>query len=267
MTLNALTVDVEDWPQSTLDRSWPISERALHNTRRMLALFSEGGVRATFFVQGMVTERFPELVKEIAAAGHEVATHGHSHELIFRLGRRAFAAELRYSVEMLEDLSGQRVLGHRAPDFSITRESLWALEEMEALGLRYDSSIFPIHNPRYGISDAQRFPYRWNDLIEFPISTVRWGGVNLPVAGGGYLRLFPYAVTCWAIQRINAQSQPAMIYVHPYELDTEELRLLGDQVPWTLRLTQGLNRGRTEAKLRALMHDFELAPVREVLGL
>ena len=106
MTLNALTVDVEDWPQSTLDRSWPISERALHNTRRMLALFSEGGVRATFFVQGMVTERFPELVKEIAAAGHEVATHGHSHELIFRLGRRAFAAELRYSIEMLEDLSG-----------------------------------------------------------------------------------------------------------------------------------------------------------------
>ena len=159
------------------------------------------------------------------------------------------------------------MLGHRAPDFSITRESLWALEEMEALGLRYDSSIFPIHNPRYGISDAQRFPYRWNDLIEFPISTVRWGGVNLPVAGGGYLRLFPYAVTCWAIQRINAQSQPAMIYVHPYELDTEELRLLGDQVPWTLRLTQGLNRGRTEAKLRALMHDFELAPIREVLGL
>jgi polysaccharide deacetylase family protein (PEP-CTERM system associated) len=265
--LNALTVDVEDWPQSSLDRSWPISERALHNTRRMLALLVEEGVQATFFVQGMVAERFPELVKEIAAPGHEVATHGHSHELIFRLGRRAFAAELRYSVQMLEDLSGQRVLGHRAPDFSITKDSLWALEEIAALGLRYDSSIFPIYNPRYGIQDAQRFPHFRNGLIEFPISTVRWAGINLPVAGGGYLRLFPYAVTRWAIRRINAQGQPAMIYLHPYELDTEELRLLGDQIPWSLRLTQGLNRGRTEAKLRALMRDFELAAVREVLGL
>jgi len=233
----------------------------------MLALFAEGGVRATFFVQGMVAERFPELVKEIVAAGHEVATHGHSHELIFRLGRQAFAAELRHSIEMLEDLSGQRVLGHRAPDFSITKDSLWALEEIAALGLRYDSSIFPIYNPRYGIPDARRFPHFRNGLIEFPISTVCWAGINLPVAGGGYLRLFPYAVTRWAIRRINAQGQPAMIYLHPYELDTEELRLLGDQVPWNLRLTQGLNRGRTEAKLRALMRDFELAPVREVLEL
>lgn len=164
--LNALTIDVEDWPQSTLDRSWPISERALHNARRMLALLSEGGVQATFFVQGMVAERFPDLVKEVAAAGHEVATHGHSHALIFRLGRQAFAAELRYSVEMLEDLSGQRVLGHRAPDFSITKDSLWALEEIAALGLRYDSSIFPIYNPRYGIPDAQRFPDFWNGLMD-----------------------------------------------------------------------------------------------------
>jgi polysaccharide deacetylase family protein (PEP-CTERM system associated) len=266
MTKNALTIDAEDWGQSTLDRARPITERVAVNTRRLLALLAEWQVRATFFVQGMVAERFPELVIEIAEAGHELATHGYSHQAVYRLGRERFASELSRSMALIEGISGQRVTGHRAADFSITSETPWAMDVLRDHGLRYDSSIFPSYHPYYGTPGSPCHPYCVvNGLVEFPVATVPVGPMRLPVAGGGYFRLFPYFVTRWGIRRINASSIPAVLYLHPYELDECELTELGREVPWRLRLTQGTNRSRTERKLRALLRDFAFGPLIDLL--
>jgi polysaccharide deacetylase family protein (PEP-CTERM system associated) len=266
--MHALTIDVEDWPQSTLDFSLPITERAVHNTRLLLDILRQHRVRATSFVLGLLAERFPEVVAAIAADGHEIGTHGYSHKPVFGIGPAAFADELTRSVSLLEEISGQRVVGYRAPDFSITTDSLWALDIIADQGLRYDSSIFPVRTARYGISGAPRFAYRLaNGLIELPLSTVRWGGRTWPAAGGGYLRLYPYFVTRWAIRRIHVEGAPAVVYLHPYELDPTELDEIEWPVPARLRLTQGLNRRHTRAKLERLLQDFRFGPVTEVLGL
>jgi polysaccharide deacetylase family protein (PEP-CTERM system associated) len=265
--LHALTIDVEDWPQSSLDFSLPITERAVHNTRRLLEIFRQRRVRATFFVLGLVAERFPELVAEIAADGHEIGSHGFSHKPVFGIGPDAFADELARSVRLLEEISGQRVLGYRAPDFSITADSLWALDIIAEQGLHYDSSIFPVRTSRYGLSGAQRFVHRLeNGLIELPLSTLSWVGRLWPVAGGGYLRLYPYRVTRWAVQRIQNAGMPAVVYLHPYELDPTELDEIEWPVPARLRLTQGLNRRRIRARLEQLLQEFRFGPVSEVLG-
>jgi polysaccharide deacetylase family protein (PEP-CTERM system associated) len=268
--LNAMTIDAEDWPQSTLDFSLPVTERAVRNTRGLLEIFRRNGnqVRATFFVLGLLAERFPQIVREIAADGHEVATHGYSHKPVYGLGPQAFADELARSVRLLEDLSGQRVLGFRAPDFSITADSLWALDILAEQGLLYDSSIFPVRTSRYGIGDALRSAYRLpNGLIELPLSTVRWGGRRWPAAGGGYLRLYPYTVTRWAIQSIQADGFPAVVYLHPYEIDPTELDEIEWPVPARLKLTQGLNRRYIRGRLERLLHDFTFGPACDVLQL
>ncbi len=270
--LNVMTIDAEDWPQSTLDFSLPITERAVRNTRGLLEIFrrsrSRDQVRATFFVLGLLAESFPQIVREIAADGHEVATHGYSHKPVFGLGPKAFADELSRSVKLLEDLSGQKVLGFRAPDFSITADSLWALDIIAEQGLLYDSSIFPVRTSRYGIGDASRSAYRLpNGLIELPLSTVRWGGRRWPAAGGGYLRLYPYPVTRWAIQSIQADGFPAVVYLHPYEIDPTELDEIEWPVPAKLRLTQGLNRRYIRGRLERLLHDFTFGPACDVLKL
>jgi polysaccharide deacetylase family protein (PEP-CTERM system associated) len=266
--LHALTIDVEDWPQSTLDFSLPITERAARNTRLLLDILRQHKVRATFFVLGLFAERLPEVVAEIAADGHEIGSHGYSHKPVFGIGPAAFADELARSVSLLEEISGQPVVGYRAPDFSITNDSLWALNIIANQGLHFDSSIFPYRNSRYGIADAPRHAYALaNGLIELPLSTVRWGRRTWPVAGGGYLRLYPYFVTRWAIRRIEAERAPAVVYLHPYELDPTELDEIEWPVPARLRLTQGLNRRRTRAKLEQLLQDFRFGPVTEVLKL
>ena len=266
MIKNGLTVDLEDWAQSTFDLARPITERVLVNTRRLMNLLAEYQVQATFFVQGMVAERFPELVVEIAEAGHELATHGYSHQAVYRLGQRQFAAELEQSIAIVEDISGQKVIGHRAPDFSITRRTPWAMEVLSDYGLRYDSSVFPIHHPHYGSPGAPRHPYYVLDgLIEFPVATVPIGPIGLPVAGGGYFRYFPYSVIRSGIRRINATGIPAVLYLHPYELDDREMSELRGEVPWRLRLTQGMNRGQTERNLRALLRDFAFSPLVDLL--
>ena len=268
--LNALTIDTEDWPQSSLDFSLPITERAVRNTRSLLDIFRRGPnpVRATFFVLGLLAESFPQIVKEIAADGHEIGTHGYSHKPVFGIGPKAFADELSRSVKLLEDLSGQKVLGYRAPDFSITSDSLWALDILAEQGLLYDSSIFPVRTSRYGIGDASRSAYRLpNGLIELPLSTVRWGGRRWPAAGGGYLRLYPYTVTRWAIQSIQADGFPAVVYLHPYEIDPTEL----DEIEWPvsakLKLTQGLNRRYIRGRLERLLQDFKFGSASDVLRL
>lgn len=265
---NALTVDVEDWPQSTLDRSLPITQRFVRSTLHLLEIFARHHVRATFFVLGKAAEAFPEIVPLIASAGHEIASHGYSHVPVWQLTPEEFATDVRRARAIIEPLAGTPLLGYRAPDFSIGTRNLWALDVLRAEGLRYDSSIYPIRNPRYGVPGAPLAPYKVADgFVEFPLATVEVGGVRWPVAGGGYLRLAPYRLTRWALQRINAAGRPGVVYLHPYELDANELDELPYRIPLRLRITQGFNRHRTAAKLDALLSEFAFAPMREVLGL
>jgi len=211
---NIFTIDVEDWFQvenyaSVIERDrWPELElRVEANVDRLLALLAAKDVRATFFILGWVAERVPELVRRVARAGHEVASHGWSHRPIWNLTREQFAQEVRRSRELLCKLSGQDVTGYRAPTFSITRETLWALESLAAAGYRYDSSIFPVHHDRYGIPDAPLAIHRRDEgLWEVPLSVFQAGSLRLPVAGGGYLRLYPRALT-WEFEAMSASSR------------------------------------------------------------
>jgi polysaccharide deacetylase family protein (PEP-CTERM system associated) len=269
-TVNALTVDFEDWYQGLEippERWGGFEDRIGASTRRLLDVFSEHEVRATFFVLGHVAERHPELVREIAARGHELATHGYSHTLVYQLTPAAYREELVRSIGTIEALSGTRVLGHRAPFFSVTRDSLWVLDLLLELGLRYDSSIHPVKNYRYGIEDAPRWPHPierdGRTLTEFPISTARVLGRNLPVAGGAYFRIYPYALTWAAFRAINAEGGAATFYVHPWELDPGHPRI---PLPRRIALTHYVNLGATERRLHRLLRDFRFAPMREVLG-
>jgi len=270
---NALTFDVEDWYQSTYNKNAQVRSIVIEQTSKVLGILSDAGIHATFFVQGVIAEAFPQIVKEIFKLGNEVGTHGYAHELVFEQTQSAFAEDLDKSIKLLEDLIGIKVIGYRAPDFSITERSLWALDILEQAGILYDSSIFPIKNKRYGIPDAERhFHYvRDRGIIEFPLSTVRILGKNLPVSGGGYFRLLPYKIIKSALKRINAEGTPAVVYMHPYEFDPYDIssirgisKSLSDSL---FRIMQNMNRKKSETKLRNLLKDFAFSPVAEVLNL
>jgi polysaccharide deacetylase family protein (PEP-CTERM system associated) len=264
---HALTVDVEDWPQSTLDQSLPITERAVRNTHAMLELFARHDVRGTFFVLGLLAEKYPQVVREIDAAGHEVASHGYSHKAVFQIGPDAFRDELIRSRRQLEDLTGKQVLGYRAPDFSITSASLWALDVLAEQGFVYDSSVFPVKLRRYGIADFPRRIHRLeNGLVEVPMSSVLFASRRWPVAGGGYLRLLPVWLTALAMRRLESESQPAIIYLHPYEIDAAELGELKLDIPWKTRLTQGLNRSRVAPRLEYLFRQFHFTTLADLIS-
>lgn len=241
--VNAFTVDVEDCFQI----SAPAPAIAERNTDRVLSVLADHGVRGTFFVSGCIAERSPALIRRIAAAGHEIASHGFSHELIYSQTQSAFRAETARSKEHLEDLIGAPVLGYRAPSFSITRDSLWALDALIDLGFEYDSSVFPIRHDRYGIPGAAREPGTitapsGRRIAEFPMAAADYFGVQVPVSGGGYFRIFPYWLTRAGLRRINSQqSRPFVFYVRPWDLET------------------------CEARLRRLLAEFRFAPVRDVL--
>lgn len=267
--VNALTIDFEDWYQGI---QIPMAEWARFEDRiefaggRLLDVLRGHGARATFFVLGAVAERHPDLVRRIAADGHEVATHGWSHTLVYRQAPDEFRDELARSIALLESLSGQKILGHRAPFFSITKQSLWALGVLRDLGVRYDSSVYPVLNWRYGIEDAPRWPYVMGEegagLAEFPISTLRLFGRNLPVAGGAYFRIYPYGWTKAAFRAINRGGRAAVFYLHPWELDPDHPRI---PLPRRIALTHYVNLRSTEGKLRRLLSDFRFAPMKEVL--
>jgi polysaccharide deacetylase family protein (PEP-CTERM system associated) len=255
-----VSIDVEDWPQSSWDRELPITRRAADNTRRLLALLDRAGIRATMFVLGKLAEQFPELVREIDAAGHEVASHGYGHVEIFKQTRDQFAADLRRSKGFLEQLLGRRVRGYRAPDFSIVRGSLWALEELVLAGFDYDSSIFPVKRPRYGIPDWPLAPVRvrlaeGRSIVEFPIASYRALGKNWPVGGGGYHRLLPGPAGRWLAGRVM-RSRPFVFYCHPYEFDPREFAEIDIEIPLAVRLHQGLGRGRFEGRFTRLLERF-----------
>lgn len=267
---NALTIDFEDWYHGIeipYTRWEGFEERIEAAGRHTLAVLAKAGVRATFFVLGWVAERHPALVREIAGDGHEVATHGWSHSFVYQLTPERFRDELTRSMRLLEELSGRPVIGHRAPFFSITRQSLWALDIMREVGLRYDSSIYPVLNYRYGIDGAERWPHQiggeGRGLAEFPISTWRFLGKNLPVAGGAYFRILPYAITRLAFRSINREGHPVVFYLHPWELDPEHPRV---SLPRRIALTHYANLRATEGRLGRLLRDFRFAPMKEVLG-
>jgi polysaccharide deacetylase family protein (PEP-CTERM system associated) len=272
--VNAMSVDVEDYFHvSVFDGIVPrtqwaqMESRVCANTTRLLDLFAEFNVRSTFFVLGWVAERYPELVKSIADGGHEIASHGYAHRLIYDQTPAAFREDVRKAKRLLEDESGCAVLGYRAPSYSITPRSLWALDILIEEGYGYDSSIFPIRHDRYGIPVSPRDPFPierdGGTLMEVPGSTVRVGPLNLPIAGGGYFRLLPYQWTRWGIARLNTvEQQAAVFYIHPWEIDPEQPRL---HAGWLGRLRHYRNLDQTEARLRALLTDFRFSTVGSLL--
>ena len=274
--VNAMSVDVEDYFQvSAFDAvvarsTWGQQEsRVVANTTRLLEIFEQSGVTATFFVLGWIAERFPSLVRKISAAGHEIASHGYNHELVYTLTPEQFRDDVRAAKDRLEDAAGVAVLGYRAPSFSIVEKSLWALDALLEVGYVYDASIFPIHHDRYGIPNADRHPHTLHrqagSLVELPGSTVRLGGMNLPVGGGGYFRLLPYWWTRWGIRRVNElERQPVVFYLHPWEIDPGQPRFKVGTAT-SIRHYTGL--GSTAGRLTQLLTDFRFASVASVLGL
>jgi polysaccharide deacetylase family protein (PEP-CTERM system associated) len=269
--VNALTIDVEEYfhPNAmdgvvSPDRWDELPHRVEHNTYHVLDVLSEFQVTATFFVLGWVAERWPRLVAEIARRGHEVACHGYAHRLVYRLGPDAFRADVRRAKRTIEDCVGVRVAGFRAASYSVVADTLWALGILVEEGFDYDSSIFPIRHDIYGIPHFSRTPVRITcgagEILEIPASTIHLFGRNWPLGGGGYFRLIPYAATRWGIDHLHRRDQePAIVYVHPWELDPQQPRLKAGLMA---RFRQYTNLHRTEPRLRRLLRDFHFAPLR-----
>ncbi len=269
---HVLSIDVEDWFQVenyalAIPRDqWPRCElRVGDNVRRLLDVLIAADTHATFFVLGWVAERLPGLVRDIAQAGHEVASHGWSHTPIWSLSEAAFFDEVSRSRALLEELGGQPVIGYRAPTFSVTKPTLWALRELYRAGYRYDSSIFPVHHDRYGIPEAPTAVHRREEGIwELPLSVLEFGRARLPVAGGGYFRLYPLWLTRWALRRLEQAGRPAVVYLHPWEFDPGQPRVPGVGLLRTFRHHVGI--GRNARKLTLLLRRFRFAPARAVLA-
>jgi polysaccharide deacetylase family protein (PEP-CTERM system associated) len=260
---NALTIDVEDYFQVSAfgpyiaRAGWETREcRVERNVDRILALLDEHDTRATFFTLGWIAERYPALVRRIAAEGHEVASHGYGHERASDLNENAFNADIRRAKGLLEDLTGAEVAGYRAPSFSIGPSNLWAFECLARAGHRYSSSIYPIRHDHYGMPDAPRFMHRVTDgLVEIPITTLRLFNRNLPSSGGGYFRLLPYALSRWMLRRVNAEDgESAVFYFHPWEIDVLQPRI--DGIDARTRFRHYLNLHRMESRLGSLLGDF-----------
>ena len=277
---NALTVDVEDYFQvsafaESIDRSnWDGYElRVEANTLRVLDLFDRYEVKATFFTLGWIAERVPGLVREISERGHEVACHGYGHQLVYDIGPKAFQEDIHRSKGILEDITGKAVIGYRAPSYTITERSLWALDILIEEGFRFDSSIFPIYHDRYGIPNAQRFPHMLDreggSIAEFPLTTRKFSlfgkSVELPVAGGGYLRLLPIGLIRNSLQRVNTvEGQPVVLYFHPWEIDPGQPRV--GNLSLKSRFRHYVNLSKTYGKLEVLLKTLSFDSMGAVLA-
>lgn len=271
--VNALSVDVEDYFQVSAmaprirREDWDrIPCRIERNVDLLLGLFDEHGAKATFFTLGWIAQRYPGLVRRIVDAGHELASHGDSHLRASEQSPQDFLADIVRAKAVLQDIAGVPVQGYRAPSFSIGAGNLWAFDCLEQAGYRYSSSVYPVQHDHYGMPDAPRFPYRPGErLTEIPVTTARALGRNLPAGGGGYFRLLPYAVSRWAIKRVNQQDrQPAIFYTHPWEFDPEQPRVA--DIDWKTRFRHYVNLHRTESRLRRLVQDFKWDRVDRVFG-
>jgi len=273
---NVLTIDVEDYymvsafADTVRFDDWPgFESRVERNTQRLLELLAESDTSATFFVLGWIAEYYPNLVRDIHAAGHEIACHGYNHRLIYHLTPDEFREDTHRAKGALEELIGEPVIGYRATSYSIIKKTLWALDVLVEEGFRYDSSIFPILHDRYGIPGADRFcsvmkSNGHGELLEIPPSTISLLRRNFPIAGGGYLRLLPIWLTTWGIQQINNRElQPAVVYVHPWEIDHEQPRMRG---ALRSRFRHYVNLDTTTAKLRCLLERFSFRTLRDVFA-
>jgi polysaccharide deacetylase family protein (PEP-CTERM system associated) len=266
IVLNALTIDVEEWYHATFlgvpESAWPGCERWLaESIGRLLAILAEARVRATFFVLGCVAQEVPDLVRSIAEGGHEIACHSYNHRQVFRQTPAEFALDVERSVKLIEQASQARVLGYRAPAYSISAGQHWAFEILADQGFLYDSSIMPARTPLYGDGNAPRFPHRVASgrLLEIPLATLNIGGWRFPVAGGVYLRMFPYALICKAIRQLNqGEGQPAVIYLHPWEVDPRPPPL---GRTWIARWSHTINKRGMEARVCQLIDRFPFAPI------
>lgn len=271
--LNAMTVDLEDWHHSI--ESIPVQEwnwyesRLEENTFKILEIFEQVRVKATFFVLGYVAEKYPGLVKEIQSLGHEIATHGYFHRLIYRQTPSEFREDLRRSIQVIEAVTQEKVLGYRAPYWTITKESYWALDILQEEGVKYDSSIYPVKTYLYGIPDSPVYPYiikenNGSKLMEFPPSTITVYGLRIPIGGGLYMRALPSWLIHWGIKRINGRGQPAIVYIHPPEFDSNKPVI---KLPFRERILHYYKLGLMEEKLKLLLRKFKFAPLREIAHL
>jgi len=260
---NALTIDVEDYFQVSAFApyirrdDWDSREcRVERNVDRLLGLLASRHTTATFFTLGWVAERYPALVRRIVDGGHELASHGHGHERASDLSEAAFRADVERAKKTLEDVGGVAVQGYRAPSFSIGHGNLWAFDVLAGAGYAYSSSLYPIRHDHYGMPDAPRFAHRRdNGLLEVPVTTLRLGNRNWPSSGGGWFRLFPYALTRSMIRRVNQQDrQAAIFYMHPWEIDPGQPRVPG--IDAKTRFRHYVNIDRTEQRLARLLDDF-----------
>jgi polysaccharide deacetylase family protein (PEP-CTERM system associated) len=270
---NAFSIDVEDYFQVSAlaphfpRRIWELQPcRVERNVDRMLAMLDDSQALATFFTLGWVAERYPGLVNRIVAGGHELASHGYGHQRVSDLSHDEFLHDVTHAKKILEDLSGQPVIGYRAPSFSIGANNLWALDTLAEAGYEYSSSIYPIRHDHYGMPNAPRFAFRpsnSNSLLELPATTIRLFNRNLPAAGGGYFRLLPYQLSRWSINRVNqADGQPCIFYCHPWEIDPEQPRPSG--MTLKTRFRHYVNLARTESRLRTLLKDFSWGRVDHI---
>lgn len=263
--VNGLSVDVEDWFQvgafeTVIDKAdWTsLTDRVERNCDAILAMFDDAGVKGTFFTLGWVAQRHPALMRRIAEAGHEVASHGQEHDRVFRLGHAAFARDLETSRKAIEDAAGVAVTGYRAPSFSIDQRTPWAHEVLAEQGYAYSSSVAPIAHDHYGWREAPRFafhPVSGSDLVEIPVTTAMFAGRRLAAGGGGFFRVLPYGFSRWAIRQVNERDErPAVFYFHPWEIDPEQPRVAG--APLRSRFRHYTNLDRMAPKLRQLIDEF-----------
>ncbi len=274
--INAFTVDVEDYFQvsgfegAISRKQWPDFEsRVVTSTHRILSIMKQADVCGTFFVLGWVADRFPDLVRCIADAGHEIGSHSYWHRLVYEQTPAQFRADLRRSIDVLQNITGRPVTAYRAPSFSITRRSLWALEILVEEGFKSDSSIFPVYHDRYGIPGAQRQPHllktNAGEIMEFPPTVAKVVGLNVPSGGGGYFRLFPGWFTRWCLGQVQEQERrPAMFYIHPWEVDPGQPRL--SAAGRMSRFRHYVNLSTTEQKLKDLLKRFEFGSMSDALA-
>lgn len=264
--INGLSVDVEDWFQvgafeNVIARdTWDtLPLRVADNVVRILDMFAQADVKATFFTLGWVARRNPRLIRRIAEAGHEVASHGWDHARVFTLDRKSFGQDIALARKVLEDASGQPVTGYRAPSFSIDHRTPWAYEELAEQGYAYSSSVAPIVHDHYGWKEAPRFAFRpltWDPLIEIPVTTAILGGRRVAAGGGGFFRVLPYAFSRWAIRQVNRQDhRPAVFYFHPWEVDPQQPRV--PAAPMRSKLRHYTNLDKMAGKLAGLIREFE----------
>lgn len=266
MKKNAMTVDVEDYFQVSAfepyikKQQWDtLPHRVEKNTHKILDLFAEKNIKATFFTLGWVAERYPQIIKRIVTDGHELACHGYEHTRVTEQTPDQFRRDVGKAKKLLEDLGGEAVNGYRAPSYSIGAGNLWALTVLQEEGFQYSSSIYPVKHDIYGMPDAPRFiyaPIENKNFKEIPITTIRFGDKNFPCGGGGFFRFYPYALSKWAFKRINNQeNESAIFYFHPWEIDPEQPRQQGLNLK--TRTRHYLNLKRMENRIKQLLTDFK----------